>query len=77
MGSLKEPQQARLHHKKELHNLLKPRLTLPTEPDPHEAIAKAAEAKRIPTIEESWEKIFSMKNSKKDKERLLLVKEWM
>lgn len=57
--------------------MLKPRLTLPTEPDPHEAIAKATEAKRIPTIEESWEKIFSMKNSKKDKERLLLVKEWM
>ena len=45
--------------------------------DPHEAIAKATKAKQIPTIEESWEKILGMKNSKKDLERLNTVKEQM
>lgn len=40
-------------------------------------VKKANAKKEIPTIEESWKKIMSMKNSSKDKERLLKVKELM
>lgn len=40
-------------------------------------VKKANAKKEIPTIEESWKKIMSMKNSPKDKERLLKVRELM
>lgn len=57
--------------------MLKNKLSLGEEKDPHEAIAKAAKAKEIPTIEESWAKIFKMKNSARDVQRLKETKEWM
>lgn len=41
-----------------------------------EKIKKAAKAKVIPTMEESWELIFSRKNSGTDLARLEKVKEW-
>lgn len=48
-----------------------------SEKDVHEVIKKANKAKEIPTIEQSWEIIFSRKNSKPDLERLKLVKSLM
>lgn len=48
-----------------------------SEKDVHEVIKKANKAKEIPTLEQSWEVIFSRKNSKPDLERLNTVKELM
>jgi len=45
-----------------------------SEKDAHEAIKKANKAKEIPTLEQSWELIFSRKNSKPDLKRLEIVK---
>lgn len=50
---------------------------LPNEDKAKAAIKKVKGKKPLLTIEEAWAKIFSMKNSAKDKERLKLVKEYL
>lgn len=50
---------------------------LPNEDKAKAAIKKVKGKKPLLTMEEAWEKIFSMKNSAKDKERLNLVKEYL
>jgi len=50
---------------------------LPNEDKAKAAIKKVKGKKPLLTIEEAWAKIFSMKNSAKDKERLLKVKEYL
>jgi len=50
---------------------------LPNEDKAKAAIKKVKGKKPLLTVEEAWAKIFSMKNSAKDKERLKLVKEYL
>lgn len=50
---------------------------LPNEDKAKAAIKKVKGKKPLLTMEEAWAKIFSMKNSAKDKERLKLVKEYL
>ncbi|BCF74603.1 putative DNA polymerase I [Enterococcus phage phiM1EF2] len=50
---------------------------LPNEDKAKAAIKKVKGKKPLLTMEEAWAKIFSMKNSAKDKERLNLVKEYL
>lgn len=50
---------------------------LPNEDKAKAAIKKVKGKKPLLTMEEAWAKIFSMKNSTKDKERLKLVKEYL
>lgn len=50
---------------------------VPNDKKAKEAIKKVKGKKPLLTMEESWAKIFSMKNSAKDKERLLKVKRYL
>lgn len=50
---------------------------VPNDKKAKEAIKKVKGKKPLLSMEESWDKIFSMKNSSKDKERLIKVKEYL